>query len=155
MFAKLCLSFIVLLGGVINMDVRTDYQSIPEIYHDAVQIVYYDDGVATAYGRDDATFAKIITALAEISQGSHDMPAFGVSLDAETRQARLSGVWLELVFDGEKYFNDYNFTSLLFQVKPDDSGFNLIRKIDGKYEGRCLYLALDGNMQALFDTLKS
>lgn len=137
------------------MDVRTDYQSIPEIYHDAVQVVFYNDGVATTYVRDDLAFAKIITALAEISQGSHDMPAFGVSLDAETRKARMSGMWVELIFDGEKYFNNYNFDSLLFQVKPDDSGFNLIRQVDGKYEGRCLYLSLAGTMQALADTLKA
>ena len=137
------------------MDVRTDFNSIPEIYGEAVQIVYYCDGVATTYDRDDVEFAKMVAALAAISQGSHDMPAFGVSLDAETRQARQSGMWVELIFDGEKYFNDYNFDSLLFQVKPDDAGFNLIRQVNGKYEGRCLYLSLDGPMQALADTLKA
>lgn len=136
-------------------EIKTDFNSIPEIYPAAAQVIVYHEGEATTYARGSAAFAQIMAALAEMSVGAHDMPAYGVSLDQETRQARTTGLWVELVFAEEQYFDGYNFESLLIAVKPADSGFNLIRKVAGKYEGRCLYLSLSGNMQVLHDTLQA
>lgn len=136
-----------------QIDAKTVFNSIPEIYPSVAQIRLYCDGEIKDFQRDEIEFAKIIAALTEISYGSHDMPAFGVSLDAETKKASMSGMWLELIFDEQKSFNDYVFESLLFEVKAEDAGFNLIRKVNGRYEGRCLYLSLAGNMQGLADTL--
>lgn len=130
-----------------------NFQTIPEIFPAATQMIVYHDGVATTYDQGDAGYIAILAALDTMAQGSHEMPAFGVSLDTETRQARNSGLWLELIFDGTQSFHNFHFDSLLFAVQPDHQGFNLMRQLDGRYEGRCLYLALAGDMQELFDTL--
>ena len=96
----------------------------------------------------------MLNALEDICTGAFDMPAFGVSLDGETREAMKSGYWLELLFDGEHNFNKMNFEALLINVNSDYTGFNIIRKVNGKYEGRCFFLNLNGTMGQLFDAIQ-
>ena len=99
---------------------------------------------------DTAEVLKVIT---DMMNGYHEMPAFGVSLDNETRQAMKQGVWLELKFGEVKSHNGMPFESLVIEVAPNYGGFNIIRQTDGKYEGRCFYVSLDGDMSILYNYL--
>ena len=72
------------------------------------------------------------------------MPAFGVSLNDETIQAKQTGVWIELFYETTCLNNEMPFDSLLIQVEPENTGFNVIRKYDDKYDGRCFYIDLKG-----------
>ena len=59
----------------------------------------------------------IVEAWETITQGAHQMPAFGVSIDRLTREEMKSGNWLEFFF-AEKYeSNGLPFDSLLFVVR--------------------------------------
>ena len=64
------------------------------------------------------------------------MPAVGVSIDNLTREEMKSGSWIELEFDQCYIFNEMPFDALLIKVEKDNYGFNLIRRHNGKYEGR-------------------
>ena len=89
-------------------------------------------------------------------KNSHQMPAFGVSLDDLTRQEMQTGVWLEFTFDKTCYNSDMPFDSLLINIQNDFTGFNIIRKYQNKYDGRCFYINLiDKNMTNLYNLLSS
>ena len=81
------------------------------------------------------------------------MPAFGVSIDDLTREDMKSGVWIELCFDERNLFEAMDFEGLLIRVEEGAHGFNLIRRNNGKYEGRCFYLSLQNSMGELYDAL--
>lgn len=129
--------------------------SICESFDDAVKIATYTNSVYCEYGVDDSEFEKIMDALKNVTRGSRDMPAYGVSLDGEVRVALKSGVWVELTMNGEKTFGEMPFEKLLIQVEPEAMGFNLVRYHNGEYEGRCFYLDLDVSMRELYDTISS
>lgn len=121
----------------------------------ATAITIYDNDETFSFSKGDDKFESVLSSLKFITQNSHEMPGFAVSLDNETKQAIQSGRWLELEFKKTQKYNDMPFDSLLIEVSKDYSGFNLIRKTNGKYEGRCFYLNLSQNMQPLYDTIES
>ena len=116
-------------------------------------IVIYNNNAVTNINAEDETYAKITEAILTICKDAREMPAFGVSLDSETREAIKTGLWIELVYSTTQEYNEMPFDSLLIQVEKDYTGFNIIRKQNNKYEGRCFYLSLNGDMTALYDAL--
>ena len=113
-------------------------------------VIIYMNGEELNIDKTHDDFALIIDEFLEMIDGGHDMPAFGVSLDTETRNVMSTGVWLEFVFAKTHEYNDMPFESLLIELNPEYSGFNLIRKVDDKYEGRCFYISLvDKDMSKL------
>lgn len=136
------------------MPVVTNSNSrIVDYFYNAQKIVVYKEGEIQALTKGDDKFELVVNGLLEITENSHEMPAFGVSLDHETREALKTGIWIELEFIGVQEYNGMPFESLLMQVNNDHSGFNLVRRYNGKYEGRCFYLHLENNMQQLYDIL--
>lgn len=147
---KIFCCFAVLFGGTMK---DFSHETIMEYYPEATSIVLFNDGSKTIFNKGDDKYEMLIDSLLKISKDAHDMPAFGVSLDEETRKALSKGFWIELVFDGEHEFNEMPFESLLIGVEPEFSGFNLIRKVNGKYDGRCFYLQLMETMQPLYEEI--
>ena len=124
-----------------------------DCFYDASQVIVSVDGQETALIKGDDKYEEVMGALLEITKNSHEMPAFGVSLDDMTREDKKHGVWVELVFDGAMEHNEMPFEALLIYVNKDYQAFNLVRKNNGKYEGRCFHLSLEKNMQKLSDTI--
>ncbi|MBQ7880561.1 MAG: hypothetical protein IJ358_01800 [Clostridia bacterium] len=97
---------------------------------------------------------KLNITLNKMLKDSRVMPAFGVSIHNETINAMQKGVWLRLSYDETKWVNGMNFDTLLINVEPKYSGFNIIRRNDGLYEGRCYYIDLaNSTMQPLYDLI--
>ena len=122
----------------------------------ADRIVLYTDGTEKIFFRQDTEFLDIVEAWETITQGAHQMPAFGVSIDRLTREEMKSGNWLEFFF-AEKYeSNGLPFDSLLFVVRSEYKGINLVRRDEkGLYQGRCIYIDLNGrDMSALAAVLE-
>lgn len=90
----------------------------------------------------DEEFTQIINEMKYIFCDVREMPAIGVSLDESTRLEMINGMWLELCFRDIEYHNDMPFESWLINVVPDYTGFNIIRKYNDKFEGRCFYVDL-------------
>lgn len=130
-------------------------KSITNYFSKASAITIINSGVKTSFLKGDDKFEEVLSALLKTTSDAHDMPAYGVSLDKDTKSALESGIWLELKFKTTEIFNEMPFESLLFEVSPNYEGFNLIRKNNNTYDGRCFYLNLKTNMKHLYATLKN
>lgn len=109
------------------------------------------DGVTTAYVVGGQKFNEICAAWNNMLFGAHEMPAYGVSLDRETRKAVKSGVWAEFVFDKEFSSNGMPYEKLLVNAQPEWRGFNIIRyTAEHGYDGRCFYYDLVNKDMSLF-----
>ena len=126
---------------------------ITNYFEQASSITITNNGQESSFQKGDDKFESVLNSLELITKKSHELPAFSVALDGETRTVKQSGLWLELNFNTEQTHNEMPFESLLIEVNSKHSGFNLIRKQNGVYDGRCFYLDLNGNMSHLETTI--
>lgn len=131
------------------------YNNLEEVFADSYQIDLLINNEKYEYDNNNQEYYKILVLFDEMLTGSREVPALGVSLDNETRKAIKNGVWLEFNYDITRYNNDLPFDSLLIEVNQNYGGFNIIRKYNNKYEGRCFYINLENNskMNKLYNYL--
>ena len=129
--------------------------SIRNYFSEAKSITIIKNDEKFCYIKGDDKFEEILASLLSVTKNSHDMPAFSVSLDKETKQAIQKGSWIELQFDKTKYFNEMPFDALLIQVDETYQGINIIRKNNKTYDGRCFYLNLKSNMKHISEIIKN
>ncbi len=129
---------------------------ITYFFDKASEIVVTVKGESTTFQKGDEKYEAILSSVQNATKGAHEMPAFGVSIDKETRKEMQDGTWIEFIYETSNKHNEMPFESLLISVNADYSGFNLIRKVNGKYEGRCFYLDLVGkDMTEISTTLQN
>ena len=145
-----CIMF--LIGGFMQ---NTQITTFPDWFQQANKVSVFHNGQQIVFEKDADNFVSVIETLQQTTNGAHDMPAFSVSLDSETRQELSNGVWLELCFANTNTFNELPFDALLFKLQSEDCGMNVIRKHNGKYEGRCFYLNLQNNCEELYKLVES
>ena len=156
MLRAVCLIIILLTCNYMQNLNIINHENIIDCFSHASSINIYIDNEKTTFIKGSDEFINILSALEMLTQDSHEMPAFSVSLDYETKKAIKDGVWLELNYSSKQAVNELPFSSLLIEVNENYYGFNLIRKQNGKYEGRCFYLNLNNkNMSALHSYLIS
>lgn len=146
-FKLLCCLVILFMGG--NMDLEILSQN----FNNSSFIIVTIDNKETCLNKGEDKYELVLKALENVVDKAKEMPAFGVSLDKETREQKQTGKWIELVFEGVQSHNDMPYESLLIEVQKDWQGFNIIRKNNGKYDGRCFYLELEGNMEPLYNAI--
>lgn len=97
----------------------------------------------------------VLVALARVNEGGYEMPALGVSLDRLTKEEMKKGLWVEFLYDEAEEHRDMPFDSLLIRVEAADCGYNVVRGVDGTYDGRVYYYSLEKgkNMSELRDAL--
>ena len=134
-------------GGAIMNPIQNNNKPQPPC------VVVYHAGETISSPKDEAVYNNLFETFKTMIKDARSMPAFGVSLDNETRDAMKNGTWIEFVFDSTQSHNDMLFDSLLINVVPEHTGFNIVRKYQGKYEGRCFYLDIQGNMQPMYDEI--
>jgi len=141
----LCCSFIF------NFNTNIEYISIRKYFFQTnnIQIVYDSKYVDV----DNYYLVKIKNSLKTITDNSHEMPAFAVSLHEETESRMKDGIWLIFKYDTAKIHNGLPFNELVIEVNSDYTGFNIIRKYNDRYDGRCFYLNLENNMSELYHTI--
>ncbi len=115
---------------------------------DAVQtagrIIVIADGREHCFEKDDVAFQAIIKAWDEMTATAIRMPAFGVSIDELTRREMKQGLWTEFRYEKETSCAGMAFDRLLVCVKEEFRGFNVVRHVQEKYQGRCFYVDLSG-----------
>ena len=116
-------------------------------------IVIYNNGAPSTYLSNDPEYNLLIESFNEMCKNCHEMPAFGVSLHDETLTALNDGLWIEFVYSKNIVHNGMPFDRLLIKVNTEDSGFNIIRHYNDKYDGRCFYLNLTTDMATLYNTI--
>lgn len=134
------------------MVVMEDFNNI---FNYAEEVNVYTDGVKCVYSSGSDGYKTILDGWAKLIDGSHDMPAFGVSINDLTLKALKEGKWVEFDFGNTYKFNGLPFEKLLIEVKPEFYGFNLIRYTSAAgYYGRCIYLDLvNKNMSQFYELL--
>ena len=123
--------------------------SLTDYFKSISTITILNSGQKLSFFKGDDKFELIFSELISITNNSHDMPAFAVSLHDETIKELATGIWVELGFNETQTFREMPFDTLLFSLKENNTGLNLIRKHNGKYEGRCFYLNLNKNFNDL------
>ena len=103
------------------------------------EIYIFTNGSKLVLQRPEEQFKFLIDQIQNLFQNSRLMPAFGVSLHEETQNALMEDEWIQLNFPKTLSVDGLEFDSLLFKIETT-GGMNLIRLVNGKYEGRCFYL---------------
>ncbi len=126
-----------------------------EIIESSDSINVYNNGETFVYRQQDAPYSQIIDGWTTMTDGVHEMPAFGVSLNKQTVEAMNDGLWVEFVFDKQYTHSGMSFEKLLVNVEKEWQGFNIIRyNADDGYSGRCYYYDLVGkDMSQFYDIL--
>ena len=126
-----------------------------EIISSSESINVYNDGVVTSYKQNETPYNKIVEGWKVLCENAHEMPAFGVSLNNETIEARKVGLWVEFVFNKQYSHSSMTFEKLLLKVEKQWQGFNICRfSAENGYSGRCYFLDLVGkNMSHFYDIL--
>ena len=137
-----------------NVDMSTVF-NLTDVVAMSQEINIYNDGNVFKCYPDESEYNEIVSAWSDMTNDSHEMPAFGVSLDRETRKAKESGLWVEFVFGKQLEYNGMPFENLLINVAKGYQGFNLIRYSSKYgYDGRCFYLDLvNKNMTNFYNIL--
>ena len=126
-----------------------------EIIPQAKSVAVYSDGAKSEFAADSSEFAEILKAWKKMTEGAHQMPAFGVSIDKLTREEMKTGNWVEFYFSPAQHSNGLPFDALLMVVRAEYRGVNLVRSWEGLYQGRCIYVDLaGGDMSALAASLE-
>ena len=126
-----------------------------DLFSEDYMIEIYKDGQLVEIDKDQ--FDKFEEIFCESIEGSRQMPAYGVSIHEHTIEAMKSGFWIKFIFDKVIVKSGMPFDSLLINVTKDCYGINIIRGLDGRYEGRCYYLDFDKTLDELYnfiDTLE-
>ena len=126
-----------------------------EIIASSEYINVYNNGDVTAYKQNETPYNKIVEGWTVLCENARQMPAFGVSLNNETIEAKKVGLWVEFVFDKQYTHSEMTFEKLLVKVEKHWQGFNIFRyNAEGGYIGRCYYFDLVGNnMSQFYDIL--
>ena len=129
--------------------------NLNDIVATSESINLYNNGEMTTYKKNETPYNQIVEGWMLLLENSREMPAFGVSLNGETLEARNSGLWVEFVFDRQYTRNGMSFEKLLLKVEKDWHGFNVVRyNAQGGYSGRCFFFDLvDKNMSKFYDIL--
>lgn len=131
------------------------FDNLTDSFRVANKMIVSFSGTDYVFEKGNDKFEKVILALEKIVVDSHEMPAFGISLDKEARKEKNKGIWIELLFDSPCKHDGMDFESLLFKVEENSYAISLIRKYNGKYEGRCFHLSLASSTKQLYDAVES
>lgn len=101
----------------------------------------------TSFEKGSAEYNEIMDVFKRTVKNAREMPAFGVALNDLTLS--FEGLALEFVFHDVQKHGEMPFEKLFVRTEKHYMGINLERYYDGAYQGRCFYLNLDKNLEAL------
>lgn len=152
---KLMCAIMILMNLFVGSNYMPRLSSIDAYFKQANSITVYSNGETINYAKDNKQYVDILDFLKDICEGSREMPAYGVSLNEETKMEMQNGLWIELNFNKTKTHNEMPFDSLLIRVEKEYQGFNIIRGQKGMYEGRCFHIYCPQNtMENLYNYLQ-
>lgn len=92
----------------------------------------------------------------KLFEDSRTMPALGVVFDEMFKEDVKNGTFVSLKFDSVFEVNGLPFDELVFRVEPTYHGISLMRGMEGKFNGRCLFVDLgEKTMQGFSDYVSS
>jgi len=127
-------------------------ENFAQIVENIKSFEVFEQGVSKVLNQKDEDFKCIFNKLKIVFESARVMPAFGVSLHKETMEELKNGYWLKINFNSNQNVNGLIFDSLLIKLETT-YGVNLIRGLNGVFEGRCIYLDFDSitNLMEVID----
>ena len=147
---KMLLALVCGVSLIMPRSEYNEYENVESSFDHSVQIEVIIDDNSLVFNKGTYEYNGILNEFKKMIFNSHEVPSLGVSLDELTREEKKKGVWIEFKFNEISYSRDMPFESLLVNVNLDFYGFNVIRKYEGKYEGRTYYINLVNNMDNLY-----
>ena len=95
--------------------------------------------------KDSFQYELALNYIESILENSKQVPALGVAINDEVVAEKKNKDWVEFSFNKRCECDGMFFDGLLIFLEKDISGFNVFRKIDDKYDGRCYYINLQNN----------
>ncbi len=130
--------------------------NIQQILDDVKTINIYDNGSVQNLLPAQMGYKLVLNGFKNLLENARRMPAFCVSLDAETRAAMADGLWVEFDFGKKTVYDEMPFEKLLMPVIASHTGFNLVRyNSQNGYAGRCYYFDIDGGLSGFYNIIKS
>lgn len=127
-----------------------------EIFDEVQEIVIYNNGSLQKLLPAQTGYKLVINGFKNLLSTARQMPAFGVSLNNETRSAMEEGLWVEFDFGKKLWYSQMPFEKLLVSVVSSHSGLNVIRyNSEDGYAGRCYYFALNNDMSDFYNIVTS
>lgn len=99
---------------------------------------------------DESQQISLLGQVQDLFAAGRKMPAFSVMLDSEYDAFLSDGIFVRLTFPQILQIDGMPFDELIFKVEENFYGFNIIRGLDGRHEGRCFFLDLGQNTTASF-----
>ncbi len=90
----------------------------------------------------------------EMFENSRTLPAFAVVTDEMFQEDVQSGTFVSLKFNRVMEVEGLPFDEIVFKVVPEYTAINLLRGNQGVFQGRCIHVQLDKNMQKLDETIQ-
>lgn len=92
----------------------------------------------------------------DLFEDSRTVPALGVIFDDLYHQEIQNGRYISLRFDRVFEVNELPFDELVFRVDAESQGVNLMRGMNGVFDGRCIYVNFaEKDMTELNDFISS
>ncbi len=124
---------------------------LPEVFSEANVVQFFNDGQQVVMSEsEEARFDELFV---EAISGSRQMPAFAVAIHKLTMEDFKEGYWVKFDYGKKMNASGLPFNQLLIHVQQNSSGINIIRGNNGRFDGRCFYLDLDGNLDEVYDFL--
>lgn len=148
-------SVLLVVFIIINFFTGADME-IKDYFKNAETITININNESRKFKCDNEEFAYLISSIDILTKDSHEMPALGISLDSEIKEAMKNNVWIEFSYSTIQEHNEMPFDSLLIFVDKDSQGFNIFRGNNNKFEGRCFYINLNNSsMENLYNDIIS
>ena len=130
-------------------------ENLNKCFNNVGQINYYKNGKKKEIKINKLQKLIIKNYFSTILEDAHVLPSLGVSLHNETKKEMQSGEWIEILFSTEQTLDGVRFEGIVFKLEETNS-LNLIRVVDGKYDGRNIYIMLDDavNLSEIFKKFK-
>lgn len=86
----------------------------------------------------------------QMFENAHTLPSFGVVFNDMYQEQIQQGKFVSLKFGEVLEVNGLPFDELVFEVVSESQGINLMRGMNGVFQGRCIYVdLLEKNMQQI------
>ena len=86
----------------------------------------------------------------QMFENVHTLPSFGVVFNDMYQEQIQQGKFVSLKFGEVLELNSLPFDELVFEVVSESQGINLMRGMNGVFQGRCIYVdLLEKNMQQI------
>lgn len=87
-------------------------------------------------------------------ENSRTLPAFAVVTDEMFKEDVQSGTFVSLKFNQVMEVEGLPFDEIVFKVVPEYTAINLLRGNQGVFQGRCIHVQLEENMQTLSEKIQ-